>query len=298
MDYPIVKIPPVICDWLEREKIASSKPRKINRKKSKNKVYFLGFVSGVLVVLLIKFLISLEWNITALIIFLIALSGSFLSAFLFLRLVDFDSPREFEDDERAIALITSLRKRYLKRPLSQKLRKVLKGKVKPLESLTPSATQGVSEGFFLSSLKQYFGDKVNFPDGVFTIKGNFYEYTPDIVYRDPETDLTIDIEIDEPYAGNTKEPHHCNDDGRDRRRDDFFLERNWVVIRFAEEQVVKYPVACAYHLDKVIYRLSGLRHDVPAEKLPPIPTWDSLESTSMARLLHRETYLKEHGLWQ
>ena len=296
INYPIVVIPSIICQWLEREKIASSKPTTKKRKYSRNKVYFLGFVSGILIVLLINFLVSLEWNLTALITFLIALSGSFLSAFFFLRLFDF--PQEFGDDERAIALITSLRKRYAKRSKAQKIKRLLSGNVKPLEPITPSATQGLSEKYFLDRLKEYFSEEVNFPDGVFSIPGDFYEYTPDILYHDPSTGLTIDIEIDEPYVGDTKEPHHCIDEDKDSNRDEFFLKKNWVVVRFAEEQVVKYPVACAYYLDRLIYRLTDVSHNVPVTKLKSIPRWDLTSAKELANQNFRLGYLEENGLWQ
>ncbi|WP_069791281.1 hypothetical protein A5482_014715 (plasmid) [Cyanobacterium sp. IPPAS B-1200] len=309
--YPYVKTPPIFRCLIKKQQQATEeltyKPRRRRRRKVNNSdFYWWGFPIGTGGYVIIRFLLTIDWDFGSFIIFMGAVAIALISGYLLIRSYyrDFKSepPPEYivnkEIRKKAIDAKNKIRKRYLSRPLKDKVKKLLKGKVRTLEPLTPSATVGVSEKQFLAVLQKYFGQRVNFPNGVFSIIGTTFEYTPDIVYQDSYTGLTIDIEIDEPYAGKSKEPHHCNDNDKDRNRDDFFLKRNWVVVRFAEEQVVKYPVACAYYLSKVIYQLSGIRYEVPAEKLPSIPTWDSEESTSMARLLHRETYLKEHGLWQ
>jgi|GEM_PF-5662473 len=298
MQYPIVKIPTIICTLLEQQKLAKPSKKKVRSKLKEDDSYWLGLPLGIGSVVLIRYLFTLEWDFFSLLLFLLLVGSGGICIYFFLRYKDKPSETLVDTEKRIFALRESLKRRYSERPLKQRLKKTLRRRVKQLDPMPPDAQRGVSEDYFLALLQQYFGDTVQYPDGVFSIFGTTFDYTPDMVYRDPYTGLTIDIEIDEPYAGKSKEPHHCNDNDKDRNRDDFFLELNWVVVRFAEEQVVKYPVACAYYLSKVIYRLSGIRYEVPAEKLPPIATWGKEESTSMARLLHRETYLKEHGLWQ
>lgn len=296
--YPSVKIPTIISKFLEKQQVASRQlSYQPSRKKAINQWWGIPIGGGVV---LFYHLLTLQWDAIALVVFLIALIGSVISAFFllsFLGVTEKGTPPE-DKKSRAIKLTNSLKNRYAKRPLKDKLRKVLKGKVKPLDSLTPSATQGVSEDYFMAILEQYFGDAINFPDGVFGIPGDFKNYTPDMVYSDSYTGLMIDIEIDEPYAGKTKEPHHCTDEGRDSRRDDFFLERNWVVVRFAEEQVVKNPLGCAYYLDKVIKGLNGISHNVPPTVLEPIPMWDSKMAEQMASQQHREIYLEHYGIFK
>ncbi|MEO1433487.1 MAG: hypothetical protein AAFV71_31400 [Cyanobacteria bacterium J06633_8] len=108
--------------------------------------------------------------------------------------------------------------------------------------------------------------------------------------------LSIDIEIDEPYVGNTKEPHHCIDQGKDTIRNQFFTNNNWVVIRFSEKQAVKYPYSCCKLIAKVIARVSGdftflsQLNNVPS--LPPEPMWTIKQAKKWAKGNYRKTYLQ------
>jgi hypothetical protein len=94
------------------------------------------------------------------------------------------------------------------------------------------AQPGVSERLFFVSLSKYFP---NWCCGgeVFPIKGCNYSYSTDFSLVDPITGLSIDIEIDEPYDGKTKKPHHCVDVDKDYNRNNFFLTGNWVVSYYA-----------------------------------------------------------------
>lgn len=82
--------------------------------------------------------------------------------------------------------------------------------------------------------------------------------------------LSIDIEIDEPYVGNTKAPHHCIDQGKDDIRNEFFTNGNWVVIRFSEKQVVKYPRSCCKVIASVVARVAAIAHTCFNCKVYPI----------------------------
>lgn len=73
-----------------------------------------------------------------------------------------------------------------------------------------------------------------------------YVFTPDVIIHVPTLNLWIDVEVDEPWFLNElgkKQPIHYI--GKDNYRDRQFLDANWVVIRFAEEQVAKQPKSCA-----------------------------------------------------
>ena len=56
-------------------------------------------------------------------------------------------------------------------------------------------------------------------------------YFPDISFIDVEQDILIDIEIDEPYS-RSEIPTHFIDDPIDIKRNKFFSENGWNVIRF------------------------------------------------------------------
>jgi hypothetical protein len=72
-----------------------------------------------------------------------------------------------------------------------------------------------------------------------------YTFTPDVIIHVPSLNLWIDIEVDEPWFVDElgqKQPIHYI--GKDRYRDERFLQSNWVVFRFAEEQVAKQVESC------------------------------------------------------
>ncbi|MEL6163773.1 MAG: hypothetical protein AAFR37_08425 [Cyanobacteria bacterium J06628_3] len=98
-----------------------------------------------------------------------------------------------------------------------------------------------------------------------------------------------------PLVCNTKEPHHCIDQGKDTIRNQFFTNNNWVVIRFSEKQAVKYPYRCCKVIAQVIARVSGdftflsQLNNVPS--LPPEPMWTIKQAKKWAKDNYRRTYL-------
>jgi hypothetical protein len=154
------------------------------------------------------------------------------------------------------------------------------------------APVGVAEDDFLIKLQQYFqvhtGQQFAIPDTELC-------YTPDFLIVHPPTGLTIDVECDEPYEGKTLTPHHCLDDGKDARRDRFFLDGNIAVIRFAEEQIVRYPDSCCQLIAEVIAEIAGdtgaLDRFSSLPKLPPQPRWHRRQAQRMAKTHYRREYL-------
>ncbi|MEH0156207.1 hypothetical protein V6R21_18805 [Limibacter armeniacum] len=133
-----------------------------------------------------------------------------------------------------------------------------------------------------------------FPGKIYTVfqLGNFEKpYVPDIVYKD-HTGLHIDIEIDEPYSVESGEPIHYI--GADDRRNRFFLENGWVVMRFSEEQVKRYPDSCCREIGQV---LSQLKHEPirdglnKVRKLPAQKCWNKEEATFLAQNNYRNQLL-------
>ncbi len=173
----------------------------------------------------------------------------------------------------------------------KELHRCLQGKILEPDGQS-DAPAGVSEKTFYQLSQRIFP---NIVQGVAFHNPKFpHPYSADFLIVHT-SGLSIDIEIDEPYVGNTKAPHHCIDQGKDDIRNQFFTNNNWVVIRFSEKQVVKYPYRCCKIIAQVIARVSGdytfecQLKDLPS--LPPEPTWTIKQAKKWANVNYRRTYL-------
>ncbi len=119
-------------------------------------------------------------------------------------------------------------------------------------------------------------------------------YEPDIAIIEKSTkhNLRIDIEIDEPYAGLTRQATHyvgCGDYTRDMN----LLSAGWIVVRLNEESIVKDPNGCLSYIAQII---EGI---IPTYKRPErlkcsyqtYPRWNEIEAKIMAANDYRESYL-------
>ena len=159
--------------------------------------------------------------------------------------------------------------------------------------------QGVSEKQFFIYLCRYFSGFYDFcMGGEFPIPGTSFRYTADFILVHQPTGLAIDIEIDEPYEGRTGKPHHCVDRNKDNQRNQFFLERNWVVIRFSELQVVKYPDSCCKAIARVVSEITGdyrgLVQLQNVKELLPQKQWKVKEAVYMAKAKFRNSYIRNN----
>jgi very-short-patch-repair endonuclease len=159
--------------------------------------------------------------------------------------------------------------------------------------------QGVSEKQFFRHLLCAFLENLICQAVEFEIPGSSRRYSADFILYHRFSGLALDIEIDEPYAGDTGKPHHCIDVDDDKIRNRFFLERNWGVVRFAEVQVVRHPWSCCKAIAQIIARLTGddsvfilLQRlaDVPLQK-----QWTKREARLMAKNNYRQSYLPKMG---
>ena len=172
-----------------------------------------------------------------------------------------------------------------------KLKKLVARKV--LQPIGRSdAPAGVSEKAFYQVIGRIFPE---FIQGVAFHNPKFsHPYSADFVLVH-KSSLSIDIEIDEPYVGDTKAPHHCIDQGKDDIRNQFFTSNNWVVIRFSEKQAVKYPYSCCKAIASVIARVAGdytfLTRLQKVSDLPPDPMWTIKQAKKWAMFDYRKTYL-------
>ena len=141
-------------------------------------------------------------------------------------------------------------------------------KLKPIQKTErnlENIKRGKSELMFLDKLYNKFGDQIKV-DLIPDIDSDFYY--PDFTFICNKTGLHIDIEIDEPYTLLDKKPiHHIesNDDVRNK----FFLDKNWIVIRFTENQIKKYSNECIELIDNtvnaIINKSDLIDHNVPLE---------------------------------
>ena len=161
----------------------------------------------------------------------------------------------------------------------------------PPDGKNSNAPKGPSEAYLEFYLIRYFPNKVK-AGLTQEIPGFDYPYTPDFAYMNGN--LYIDMEIDEPCMYSRKKLYHYLYDLKESNRNGFFLNRNWLVIRFAEEQVCPYPESCCTFVTQVINNLTG--EPIPsalrnAKDLPEIKRWTAGEAQQMADTNYRETYL-------
>lgn len=169
--------------------------------------------------------------------------------------------------------------------------------VKVLEKATASTQYfqstkfGISEVFFYKHLVEYFGTSISRNCGIMLEN---IPYRTDFYYFNKKYNLHIDIEIDEPYTYENKEPIHYEGNQHDDYRNMVFLSHNWIVIRFAEEQVVNQPKECCKFIENAIIEIcfeKSLLHNIFLKR---VKQWNINESSILAKENFRNTYLHQH----
>ena len=153
---------------------------------------------------------------------------------------------------------------------------------------------GASELDFQQKLQQ---------SGFFQMHGpmhlNYYYHTyyPDIVVNSLDRKILFDIEIDEPYAFGTNEPIHYvdeNDTSIDDERNEAFTKHGFCIIRFSEEQVVRWPNECIKYITTIIDSISKGLDTIPSPPSTLVQRkWNRYDAEQMAKRNHRNTYLPE-----
>lgn len=174
----------------------------------------------------------------------------------------------------------------------KKLKALLNGRIQ-LPCNSSNAQQGVSEQQFFRYLLRYFPTVCQGME--FQIPDSSFRYSADFILYHQQSGLGVDIEVDEPYEGRTGEPHHCIDQGKDNRRNQFFIDNNWIVIRFSEKQVVQHPDSCCKVIASAIAQITGdysclaSLQDVPTLLLDK--QWTIKQAKRMAKTNYRQSYL-------
>lgn len=160
--------------------------------------------------------------------------------------------------------------------------------------LMDSIKIGASEGFFKEKLElQGF----NLIEGKKIKAGGGFFY-PDILIE--WSGIYVDIEIDEPYAGNDGTPiHYIKEEwgfptSIDEKRNEFFTKNGFEVIRFSEEQIFRTPNNCIQLISDFIEAiLQGRKYVLPENSNFKTDKWTYEESMKMAYRRFRRTYVPE-----
>ena len=151
--------------------------------------------------------------------------------------------------------------------------------------------KGRSEAFFYRYLQKYFPKQV-YVDMALPIGSSYYY--PDFTLISKKYQIVVDIEIDEPY--NFKGfPTHIS--GSDDKRNTYFVQCGWSVIRFSEEQIARQPLQCCKFIAQILFQMSKDKsflqelQDIPDLSLNPI-VWDERTAKEMFMNKARENYAK------
>ncbi len=190
--------------------------------------------------------------------------------------------------------------KYLKEFRKSKLIKALKRTVS--HDGNKISRQGASEEKFYECLIKYFreniqrGKKVENPDFI------EFPYVPDFCYIDNKIKLHIDIEIDEPYTLSSpcKPIHYIGLKNEITRNDYFKNKRGWIVIRFSEEQIVRYPESCCKFIGETINKITYdpfiLDSFDKIQDIKKVKRWTEEEAKEMIKINYRRTYLGDIGI--
>ncbi|MEB3218427.1 MAG: hypothetical protein VKN72_19640 [Nostocales cyanobacterium 94392] len=161
-----------------------------------------------------------------------------------------------------------------------------------------TAPEGNAEGRFRTYLQKYFPDKIHVRLTL-DIPNYEYPYSPDFAYIDRTINLYIDIEIDEPYVYNTEQPTHYTEAWKDTKRNNFFNDKGWIVIRFSERQVICYHHNCCKTIAQIIAQISKdnsiLNQFTDIPDLQQQRQWTEAEAIQMAQRKERDNYQCENN---
>lgn len=156
-----------------------------------------------------------------------------------------------------------------------------------------SDKKGYKEDDFLIHLNRHFKTTFSVFNDRHIPTENGRPYEPDFVLSSEKDNknIFINVEIDEPYDGWLKTPTHCI--GENNLRDEFFTNRGWIVIRFAEIQIHLEPQKCCSYVAKVIHSINSTFHSELLNESNPkeITQWNNLQAKKWASQKYREEYL-------
>ena len=212
---------------------------------------------------------------------------------------EYEEKLSFYSREKSIVLKKRENKDEVKKYRAQRLESALKKTEKAY--IYYKNFKGKTEDSFFKILNKYFYGNIEI-DKVIELFSNNKPYCPDFIYTNEVYNLHIDIEIDEPYVSGNGQPIHYIDENKyefesDRLRNNYFIKKGWIVIRFAEEQIVKYPDECCKYIADVIKSIINQDISLPilenVTDLPKIKSWTKVEAEKMFINNYRDKYISE-----
>ncbi len=160
--------------------------------------------------------------------------------------------------------------------------------------------KGFKEEVFKEYIEKHFKNNYQvFDDRFILIKNSTRPYEPDfsLINEKNGVNIFVDIEIDEPYEGtndieNRKPTHYKY---TDTNRNLAFINRGWIVIRFAEIQVHHQPDACCQFVAHILKSINS-NYAIPESlqsinKIQPLLQWTEEEAKQWSLVKYRESYL-------
>lgn len=163
--------------------------------------------------------------------------------------------------------------------------------------------RGFTEEKFENLLRKELPAKVDIYGNLsISVSNNAFAYEPDIgLIVNSWRNIRIDIEIDEPYNGYTREVTHTS--RNDTKRDDYFNRRGWVLLRFTERQVHNHPHVCLNIIRAVLTKLDDYNFKFINDKITDLKEsileeqWDEKKARDWELNRYRESYLNhEFGI--
>ena len=154
-----------------------------------------------------------------------------------------------------------------------------------------------SNSRFPGMLRNYFSGKI------YSLR-RLNRYIPDFAYVDESKNLSIVIDINEPYTPR-QYPNsngylrllHCL--GQDNNRLRTFQSEDWFVLLFSERQTLQHPLECCKEVARLIdsYTGSNLVQTCfsNVRDLEEEPHWDEAMAETMAEQQARLTYKRSYG---
>lgn len=160
--------------------------------------------------------------------------------------------------------------------------------------------RGYTEQLFEDFIKSHLPNSLSIVGNAKILLGDECRpYEPDIaIIASSNKNIRIDIEIDEPYNGFTREPAHfigCGDEFRDLN----IVNAGWIVMRFTEEQIFCEKEKCLNEIYRLLWSLDSnyvfeiLNFDRNIH-LGIKPFWTELDAKMMAAANFRENYLQHN----
>lgn len=164
------------------------------------------------------------------------------------------------------------------------------------EIFLPSPIRSRAEQQFALLLHRFFPHSI-LTDRVIELFKKNTAYHPDFIFFESDSGLYIDVEIDEPYSSRGLPTHYRQPDGTaaDAERNRYFLDKGWVVLRFAESQIVLYPEECCKFLARLVFQLTGKdeywkQWSYTQPQLPLVQQWTKEQAEMMCIEHYRASY--------